>query len=136
MRPVNLTHPTSADLLDYAIVTEGATDEVSHFWVPARMVSHQATRCEPSAARLLSSSAPGVHYFNGSQSSAFSATHRRRLNPNLLMTSQFALRITKNSAGVNYVGTSMVPRMKTQKQRQFLEKARTYAHEAGGKGAR
>ena len=30
MRPVHLTHPTSADLLDYAIVTEGATDEVSH----------------------------------------------------------------------------------------------------------
>ncbi len=30
MRPVHLTHPAFADLLDDAVVPEGATDEVSH----------------------------------------------------------------------------------------------------------
>jgi hypothetical protein len=32
MRPIHLTHPTLADLLDDAIVPEGATDEVRHRW--------------------------------------------------------------------------------------------------------
>jgi hypothetical protein len=32
VRPVDLAHPALADLLDDAIVPEGATDEVSHCW--------------------------------------------------------------------------------------------------------
>ena len=31
MGSINLTHPTSADLLDDAVMPEGATDEVLHF---------------------------------------------------------------------------------------------------------
>ena len=37
-RSVNLTHTTSADLLDDAVMPEGATDEVLHcLWLPARL---------------------------------------------------------------------------------------------------
>ena len=61
--PIHHAHPALADLVDDAVVAEGATDEVSHYLDSyGAMVSQPRGRDEMRANRRLSPGAPGVHH--------------------------------------------------------------------------
>jgi len=52
MRPVHLSHPALADLVDDAVVAQSATDEVSHcVWFPGGMVPQLQYQFEATGRR-------------------------------------------------------------------------------------